>query len=224
MSAYTSKFIQLDSWRGGQPSKHKLAHLKIKVGSAVASRGVAVVDKLDCPVLLGVDLGREFMTSVLTSYLSQNTQDSVVPVEVESVAPVQVSQVVPCRESVVPQRAADSVEIHPKVVVGGSESTVSGSSIHPKAVVGGCETGSALGSVTESVRGTRDQTRKEQLEREKDDALSSESECLPRDVDCILDFPESYFEDDPHTTTVAELCTWPEVEEVEIPLYPCLTL
>ena len=31
-------------------------------------------------------------------------------------------------------------------------------------------------------------------------------------------FPESYFEEDPQITLVAELCTWPEVEEVDIPL------
>ena len=75
MSSYTGKYIQLDSWRGGQPSKHKLARIKIRVGSAEAACEVAVVDKLDCPVLLGVDLGREFMTSVLTRFLSQNPQD-----------------------------------------------------------------------------------------------------------------------------------------------------
>ena len=39
-----------------------------------------------------------------------------------------------------------------------------------------------------------------------------------REVDCILDLPESYFEEDPYITPVAELCTWPEVEEVDIPL------
>ena len=41
---------------------------------------------------------------------------------------------------------------------------------------------------------------------------------LYRDVDCILDFPESYFKEDPRITPVAELCTWPEVGEVDIPL------
>ena len=34
----------------------------------------------------------------------------------------------------------------------------------------------------------------------------------------IVDFPESYFEDDPVTTPVAELCTWPVVESVNLPL------
>ena len=120
------------------------------------------------------------------------------PVEAESVAPVQASQIVPIREEVVPKRAVDR------------------SSTQPKAVVGGGETVVPLAS--ESVRGTLEQARREQIERDKDDALSSESECLPKELDCILDFPESYFEQEAHTTTVAKLCTWLEVEEVEIPL------
>ena len=33
-----------------------------------------------------------------------------------------------------------------------------------------------------------------------------------------FNFPESYFEDDPVTTPVAELCTWPVVESVNLPL------
>ena len=70
--------------------------------------------------------------------------------------------------------------------------------------------------MTESVRGTWEQTRREQIERDTDETLSAECECVPREVDCILDFPESYFEEDPQITPVAELCTWPEVEEVDI--------
>ena len=94
----------------------------------------------------------------------------------------------------------------------------SSSSVHPKQVVGGCEHSSTVISVTESVIGTREQTRREQIERDTDETLSAESECVPSEVDCILDFPESYFEEDPQITPVAELCTWPEVEEVDIPL------
>ena len=37
-------------------------------------------------------------------------------------------------------------------------------------------------------------------------------------MDCIIDFPDSYFEDEPESTPVAALCTWPEVERVDIPL------
>ena len=34
----------------------------------------------------------------------------------------------------------------------------------------------------------------------------------------VLDFPDSYFVEEPEPTPVAALCTWPEVEEVQIPL------
>ena len=186
--------------------------LVLFVSGALSDCEVAVVDNLDCLALLGVDLGRGFMHSVLTSFLSQPTQDSVVPVVAESGA------VLPCKGCVVPGRAADREVTQLKVVVGESESTVVRSSIHPKQVVGVCETVSTLASVTESVRGTRDQARQEQVESDNDDTLSSESACVPRDVDCILDFPESYFEEDPRITPVAELCMWPEVGEVDIPL------
>ena len=72
------------------------------------------------------------------------------------------------------------------------------STVHPKPVVGGCELDSTVSSVADAVRGTREQARREFEERDVDEALSSQSACVPREVDCILDFPESYFEEDPH--------------------------
>ena len=51
--AYTGRSIALDSWRGSQPSNHKLARICIKVGSAEANCEVALADTLDCPALLG---------------------------------------------------------------------------------------------------------------------------------------------------------------------------
>ena len=71
LTTYTGKEIRLYSWRGEQPSQHKLARIQINVGPAKASCVVAVVDNLDCPALLGVDLGKVFMTSVLTQCLAQ---------------------------------------------------------------------------------------------------------------------------------------------------------
>ena len=94
-NAYTDRTIRLDSWRGGQPSTHQLARIKVKVGNAVADCEVAVVDKLECPALLGVDLGKEFMHAMLTNFLAQTSQDAVVH---ESRATVQVSPVLPSKE------------------------------------------------------------------------------------------------------------------------------
>ena len=72
--SYTGRTIRLDSRRGGQPSKHQLARIKVKVCNAVADCEVAVVDKLECPALLGVDLGKEFMHAMLTNFLAQTSQ------------------------------------------------------------------------------------------------------------------------------------------------------
>ena len=119
LTVFTGKEIRLDSWRGRKPSQLKLARIQINVGPAKASCVVAVIDNLDCPALLGIDLGKVFMTSVLTQCLAQNNSDSGVPVEVESVAPEQGGQIKPSDESVVDNKAADGEVAHPKVVVGG---------------------------------------------------------------------------------------------------------
>ena len=56
---------------------------------------------------------------------------------------------------------------------------------------------------------------REQARMEEDDSVSARSECRPRELDSILD---SYFEEEPEITPVAALCTWPAVDQVEIPL------
>ena len=64
-SAYLGKSITLDSWRGRQLSEHKLAKIAIKVDDVSTDAVVAVADQLDCPALLGMDLGAD-MTVKLT--------------------------------------------------------------------------------------------------------------------------------------------------------------
>ena len=64
-SAYLGKSITLDSWRGRQLSEHKLAKIAIEVDDVSTDAVVAVADQLDCPALLGMDLGA-VMTEKLT--------------------------------------------------------------------------------------------------------------------------------------------------------------
>ena len=47
--AYTGQSCMLDTWRGAQPSKHKLARITIKEGSVEVLQEVAVAESLDCP-------------------------------------------------------------------------------------------------------------------------------------------------------------------------------
>ena len=47
------------------------------------------------------------------------------------------------------------------------------------------------------VNGTRAQTANEQRRVEEDDSASAQLECRPRELANVIDFPESYFEDDP---------------------------
>ena len=179
------------------------------MGSVDSLCEVAVADKLDCPALLGADLGRELTVALMTHIISQNAPDSLVPVvEAELLAPVQAELLAPVQvEPLAPMKAAplapvvvDSSRTQPEVI-GGSEPTVE--------------------LAMAPVRGTRAKTVSEQRRVEEDDSASAKSECRPRELSGILDFPDSYFEEDPETTPVAVLCTWPVVEQVNIPL-PCV--
>ena len=63
--AYTGKSCMLDTWRGSQPSRHRLARIAIQVGSVEVTREVAVAEKLDCPALLGADLGDDITVTLM---------------------------------------------------------------------------------------------------------------------------------------------------------------
>ena len=90
--AYTGKYINLDSWRGSQPSKHKLVRISIKVGSVEPMCEVAVAVKLDCPALLGTDLGEDIMIALMQHVIEQGTCGEAVS---EGASPNLVQQSVP---------------------------------------------------------------------------------------------------------------------------------
>ena len=69
--AYTGEVVRLDSWRGSQCSDHKVASIIIKVGNVEELARVAVVEHLDCPALLGSDLGRALTTELMKMVVAQ---------------------------------------------------------------------------------------------------------------------------------------------------------
>ena len=69
--AYTGKTIVLDSWRGAQMSKHRVARISVKVGSVEAVREVAVADTPECPALLGLDLGTPLKVEMMSMVMAQ---------------------------------------------------------------------------------------------------------------------------------------------------------
>ena len=79
-AAYTGRSVLLYGWCGGQPNRHELARIKVKVGPVEVLREVAVADTLDSPALLGMDLGRRFRSTALKILMS-NLEETVVPVE-----------------------------------------------------------------------------------------------------------------------------------------------
>ena len=71
LNLFPSRTVTLDSWRGKQYSKHKLAKISIEIGNVKVDAVVAVVDKLDCPALLGDDLGVEMRVKLLSMILEK---------------------------------------------------------------------------------------------------------------------------------------------------------
>ena len=129
-----------------------------------------MVDTLDCPALLGADLGTPLKVAMMGLVMAQLKGDS----------PVDTGK---------GQQNEKVQEVVQKEVV-----------------------------VVAPVRSTRSQVLKEQEGEKADELASAQSESNPVSLVDILDFPDSYFENDPVPTS-DELSTWPEGEEVcEIPL------
>ena len=74
-AAYTGKTVVLDSWSGGQPSRHRVARIAIKIGSVEKMAEVVVVDTLDCPALLGNNLGLGMTKELLGILLERAKAD-----------------------------------------------------------------------------------------------------------------------------------------------------
>ena len=81
-AAYTGDVVNLATWKGNDVSSHKLAKLTIKVGKVEVLATVAVVEQLDCPALLGSDLGETMTRQLLTGVLATLDQVNSVNVEV----------------------------------------------------------------------------------------------------------------------------------------------
>ena len=107
-SAFTGKSIYLDSWRGGQMSKHKLARIKVKVGMAEMEVDVAVAEDLDCPALLGNDLGEEFLGAMLIPLLTKTNR---VEVEASGVSSTEEHAVRATRAQEVKQKAEEAADL-----------------------------------------------------------------------------------------------------------------
>ena len=69
--AYVEETVMLDTWRGSQFSEHKVAQITIEVEGVKVLAKVAVVDQLDCPALLGKDLGQEMIVKLLSMLLDK---------------------------------------------------------------------------------------------------------------------------------------------------------
>ena len=75
---YTQEVIELDSWRGAQCSEHKVARIVIKVGEVEQTVDVAVVEELDCPALLGRDLGPKMISKLMSIVMKRVKEEPVI--------------------------------------------------------------------------------------------------------------------------------------------------
>ena len=115
-AAYTGKVVSLVTWKGNDPSRHKLAKVPIKVGKVEVLATVAVVEQLDCPALLGADLGH-FMTRQLFKAVIANMDDDddvcdEVPMQFDSSVNIVVPMQSDCSVNIeVPMQSDSSVNI-----------------------------------------------------------------------------------------------------------------
>ena len=89
-SAYLDQSIVLDSWRGRELSRHKLAKITIKVDDVSSEAVVAVAEagELDCPALLGRNVGPALYAK-LTAIVAANANAALIASEVDEV-PMQI--------------------------------------------------------------------------------------------------------------------------------------
>ena len=69
----------LNTWRGSRPSRHRLTRIAFKVRSVEVTREVAVAEKMDCPALLGVDLGDDITVAHMQHIIDQSAHGNGVP-------------------------------------------------------------------------------------------------------------------------------------------------
>ena len=88
-AAYTGEVGRLATWKGNDVSNHKLAKLAIKVGKVEVLATVAVVEQLDCPALLGSDLGipmtRQLMAAISAKLDAIDDVNVEVPMQFDAV-------------------------------------------------------------------------------------------------------------------------------------------
>ena len=90
-ACYTGRNVRLGSWKDGPFSSHRTANIEIKVGDVEDLVEVVVVDSLNCPAVLGNDLGSELHLTVLKLVLEKleadpvNCDNNVVPMQQEEV-------------------------------------------------------------------------------------------------------------------------------------------
>ena len=70
-AAYTGGTTWLDTWKGGEVSEHRVANVKIKVGSVEANCEVAVDDRIEAPAYLGYDLAPPLKSELLLILVEQ---------------------------------------------------------------------------------------------------------------------------------------------------------
>ena len=192
-AAFTGKSILIDTWRGSQTSRHKVARIAIKVGSVEELKEVAVVDTLDCPALLGDDLCVPLKLELMSRVMAQlkDVAKGREQVEADLIAPVPITRAQAKSEQV----EADSIASVRIIRAHASSEQVEDDLIAPVPI-------------------TRAQARIVQEMEKADELVSAQSDCTPLALSEVFDFHDSYFEEDPVPTPVEELGE----EGVEIPL------
>ena len=194
-AAYTGDVVNLATWKGNDVSSHKLAKLTIKVGKVETTATVAVVEQLDCPALLGSDLGipmtRQLVAAISAKLDAMDEVNVEVPMQFDEVnveVPMQFDEV---NVEVPMQFDEVKVEVPMQVV--------------------------SQDVVVDHVMVTRAQAKKAAAEQQADDLATAASECQPTSLGELFQFDDTMFEYDSVPTQVKDLEVWPDDCMVDLP-------
>ena len=177
---YTGDTIVLDSFRGAQVSRHKVARVTLEVEGICVETKVVVVPSLDCPVLLGKDLGFR-MVRKLMAVVTKHVDERDPEVNFE-----------------VPKQVLNNVNFEvPKQVLNNVISEV------PMQIVHSEVTEQVVPATV--VRVTRPQAKKAKEEEAANELASASSGSEPLALSEIYDVKDEFFDDFQVETKVASV-------------------
>ena len=187
--AYTGKSVVLDSWKGGQFSRHSMARIAIQIGKVHK-----VAEVVRFPALLGLDLGCTMWKEMLKLLVEQSSDELPVVIknDEEGVTPPMVILDEKDEEVLVAQECLDRKE----------EESQLASEVESKSVIEVVTMQKEVQQAVVPVGVITAQKKRVGLDVSENNRISAESDSDPLPLSEIFEFDDGFFEDDPVPTPV----------------------